>query len=386
MKELRIGVIGTGGRGELAFHAHEPDNGVRIVAGADVYPPGFKRFHERAGDDAFTTGDYRELLKRDDVDAVFVCTPDYCHEEHAVAALESGKPVYLEKPIAITMDGADRVLKTAYETGSKLFLGHNMRYFESILKMKEVIDSGAIGDVRAAWCRHFVSYGGDAYFKDWHSERKHSTGLLLQKGAHDIDVIHWLAGAYTKQVVAMGKLDVYDKCKRRNRETRGDASFDSKHWPPEECNGFSPIIDVEDHTMLLMNLANGVQASYLQCHYTPDSSRNYTFIGTKGRVENIGDSGGARIEVLTSRDSKEPDAIYNIGQTTGGHAGSDPRIVQAFVDFVRDDTQPNTSPVAARYSVAAGIMGTDSLRDGCTPRMVPDLDPKLIEYFDNGQK
>ena len=53
---------------------------------------------------------------------------------------------------------------------------------------------GHIGEVKAGWCRHFVGWGGDFYFKDWHADRTKSTGLLLQKGAHDIDVLHWLCG------------------------------------------------------------------------------------------------------------------------------------------------------------------------------------------------
>ncbi len=384
MSDTGIGVIGAGGRGGLAGHSHDPGNGARVLAGADPREQVRKGFIEKYGEEAFFCEDYKDLLRRDEVEAVFVCSPDYCHEEHAVAALEAGKHVYLEKPIAITVEGADRILRAAYESKSKLFLGHNMRYFPSILKMKEIIDSGIIGEVKAVWCRHFVAYGGDAYFKDWHSERELSTGLLLQKGAHDMDVIHWLAGAYSKSVVAMGKLDVYDKCAKRNPEQRGEAAF-TRIWPPLSNTGMSPTIDVEDHSMVLMQLANGVQASYLQCHYTPDSERNYTFIGTQGRIENQGDSGRCRIIVRTTRTSDEPDIVYNIKPVEGGHGGGDPRTVAAFLAFIRDGVIPNTSPVAARYSVAAGVMATESLRDGCTPRVVPDLDPDLMAYFENGQ-
>ena len=127
-KELRIGVIGAGGRGGLARHAHKPDQGVRLVAGCDVVPAVLERFKQDYAPDAFVTDDYRQLLARDDVDAVFVTSPDYCHETHAVAALEAGKCVYLEKPMAITIDGCDRILRAAYENGVKLYLGHNMRH------------------------------------------------------------------------------------------------------------------------------------------------------------------------------------------------------------------------------------------------------------------
>lgn len=175
---------------------------------ADTDPKSIERFQEKIGTDTFVTDDYRELLKQD-IDAIFVITPDEFHEEHAVASLEAGKATYLEKPISITIESCDRILQAAYENKTKLFIGHNMRHFPVILKMKELIDSGIIGPIQAVWCRHFVSYGGDAYFKDWHAERSKQLGLLLQKGAHDIDVIHWLAGGYTQRVVGMGKLSVY---------------------------------------------------------------------------------------------------------------------------------------------------------------------------------
>ena len=94
----------------------------------------------------------------------------------------------------------------AYETGARLYVGHNMRHMPVVQTMRQLIQDGAIGDVKAIWCRHFVGHGGDFYFKDWHADRSRTTGLLLQKGAHDIDVIHWLAGASTREVTAMGEL------------------------------------------------------------------------------------------------------------------------------------------------------------------------------------
>jgi len=365
MKELRIGVIGVGGRGILASHSHKPDNGVIITAGADPWRIALDKFALEYPE-AELFNDYKLLLKRSDIDAVFICSPDYCHEEQAVAALKAGKAVYLEKPMAITIEDCDRILDTAERTGSKLYLGHNMRHFESILRMKEIIDSGTIGEIKAVWCRHFVSYGGDAYFKDWHSEQKYSTGLLLQKAAHDIDVIHWLAGAYTKSVVGMGKLDVYDKCSKRTDDERGDASFHKESWPPLTQKKMSPVIDIEDHNMILMQLENGVQVSYVQCHYSPDAWRNYTFIGTKGRIENKGDHGNCSIEVYTKRtdDFSKPDQVINLTGETEGHGGADPLIVQRFIDYVRGTAEPNSSPIAARNAVAVGVAATESIRNG----------------------
>ena len=385
MKKLQIGLIATGGRGVHGFEAHRPEQGIEIVAGADINPAAQKNFKEKFPD-AQTFTDYRDLLKIKSIGAVIIATPDYLHEEMAVAALEAGKAVYLEKPMAITIEGCDRILETAMRTGSKLFVGHNMRHFPVVLKMKEVIDSGLIGEVQVGWCRHFVGYGGDAYFRDWHSEQRYSNGLLLQKGAHDIDVMHWLMGSYTRSVVGMGMLSVYNRCARRSPDTPGCAKWDVRQYPPLTQTGFSPIIDVEDHSMVMMQLENGAQMTYMQCHYAPDAERNYTFIGTKGRVENIGDYGGCQVHVWTQRGPREtPDIIYKLKPVAGGHGGADTPIIDNFLDFVRFGAKTNTSPVAARQSVAAGVLGHYSMRHGNNRQDVPPLPPEVVAYFDNNQ-
>lgn len=382
---LGLGVIGAGGRGFLAKHAHDPEGlGSHLVAACDTNPAALEKARAAYGADLFVTEDYRALLARQDVDAVFVTTPDFLHEEHAVAALAAGKHVYLEKPMAITLAGCDRILRTAREAGRRLFVGHNMRHMKVVLKMKELIDRGAIGEVKAAWCRHFVAYGGDAYFKDWHADRTRSTGLLLQKAAHDLDVMHWLCGGYTRRVVAQGALTLYDRIADRHPPgERGDASWHDENWPPLSQRGLNPVLDVEDVSHVLMEYDNGVLATYQQCHFTPDKCRNYTFIGTAGRIENIGDAPGSAVVRLWNRrgDFPQGNEQFPIPEATGGHGGADPSIVAEFVNFVRHGGKVSTSPVAARYSVAAGFLATESLRDGSTPRDVPPLPEDLRAYF-----
>jgi predicted dehydrogenase len=278
-------------------------------------------------------------------------------------------------------------LATAKKETVPLYVGHNMRHFAVILKMKQLIDAGAIGTVKTAWCRHFVSYGGDAYFKDWHADRTKSTGLLLQKGAHDIDVLHWLCGGYTDLVTAMGDLTLYgDIADRHAANERGDASFVASNWPPLTQKALNPVVDVEDVSMVLMRLDNGVLASYQQCHYAPDAWRNYTVIGTEGRVENFGDGIGedSCVRLWNKRsDRYRPggDQVFPLSHLEGGHGGGDPRIVAEFLRYVRQGGTTKTSPVAARYSVATGCMATESLRNGCQPMAVPRLDQSLVQYF-----
>ena len=391
MKKTGIGLIGADFSLRAALiEKNYPRDTAEMSAVCDRNPAMLERYREEHPDSrAYLCSDWKELLANPDVDAVCIMVRDQYHEEIAVAALEAGKAVYLEKPMALSVEGCDRILETAWRTGSKLFIGHNMRYVPSILKMKEIIDSGLIGEIQSVWVRHFINYGS-CYFRHWCARRETCNGLLLQKGAHDIDVIHWLAGGYTTRVVGMGRLSVYNRT--TGRLAPGEApdrkiSWDPGCWPPLELKGLDPDLNVEDHNMMLMQLDNGVQASYEQCMYTPDAERNYTFIGNRGRVENIGDFGDCRIHVWTRRGSRsEPDIIYHLKATDEGHGGSDPEIVNAFFDFVRTGKNPVVSPVAARNAVAAGAMAHYSMRHGNIPMDIPPVRPELLEYFADGQK
>ncbi|WP_432798197.1 Gfo/Idh/MocA family protein [Poriferisphaera sp. WC338] len=383
---IKIGSIGAGRRGKICKMAHDPVNGVELVAVCDVLPEVIAEYQEEFGGKLFATADYKELVAREDIDAVFVTTPDPFHEEHAVAAMEAGKHVYLEKPLAITLEGCDRILETAERCGVKLYVGHNMRFFPVVMKMKEIIASGRIGEVQAIWCRHFISYGGDAYFKDWHSEREYSTGLLLQKGAHDIDVIHYLAGAYTQRTVGMGKLSVYDRVEdRRGEDELGVPDFNRANWPPLSQKGMSPKIDVEDHTMMMMSLENGVQANYMQCHYTPDDVRNYTVIGTEGRIENFGDTSSeeqwAQVRVWDRRCGYQEhgtEAIAIPPLEEGTHGGSDDLIIADFVHYLKTGENRGATALDARMSVAAGCCATESLRQGNKAMEIPVYEGAMV--------
>lgn len=390
--ELRIGQIGSGGRGKsLGLLAHQPKNGSRVVACCDHNPDTLARCRADFGDGIFTTTDYRELVKQD-LDAVILATPDFLHEEQAVAVLEQGLALYLEKPMALTVEGCDRILATAKKHKARLYLGHNMRHMAFVRKMKELIDDGAIGEVKACWCRHFVGHGGDFYFRDWHAERRYTTGLLLQKGAHDIDVIHWLCGGYSRTVNALGALTLYDKLPGRRpdigkpRKVTID-EMDFSLFPATKMRGLNHRIDVEDLSTMQMKLSNGVFATYAQCHYTPDYWRNYTVIGTEGRIENLGNGEpGTIVRLWNKRASYNPkgDATYKIPVLRGTHGGADPLIVNEFLRFVREGGRTETSPVAARESVAAGCVATESLRRGGIVLKVPPPKPAVARWFENG--
>jgi predicted dehydrogenase len=386
--ELRIGVIGAGRRAiHLAYLTHRPDRGIYITGAADPDPEACEALSGIIDPPCFLTGDYRKLLFHNLCDAVIIASPDFLHEEHAVAALKAGKAVYLEKPMATTIRGCDRILRAAMRYRQKLYLGHNMRHMPFVLTMKEIIDSGKIGRVMTAWCRHFVSYGGDAYFKDWHAERSKTTGLLLQKGTHDIDILHWLCGGVARRVTAMGKLCLYNQVKdRHSPQEKGDATWYSHNWPPLLQKALNPELDVEDVSMVLMELDNGVLVSYQQCHFTPDAWRNYTIIGSEGRIENHGDiCGDVVIRIWNKRTSYNPDGdiFVPVVAEEGAHGGADTRIINEFIRYVREDCRIHTSPIAARNSIAAGYMATLSLRKGGKAMTVPAVSNRLLHFFNN---
>lgn len=388
---LRVGVVGVGARSQFTLAAERPENNGRITAVCDPHPLVRERVRERLNKDPDSltiTRTCTELIKAG-IDIAFVTSPDDTHAAATIELLEAGIPVYLEKPLAIDLEDATEILRTAYRTGTKLYVGHNMRHMNVVRSMREIIRSGRIGEVKAIWCRHFVGHGGDYYFKDWHAEREHVGGLLLQKAAHDIDVMHWLADSHTTDVVAMGGLTVYDQVTDRADNTDDLMSnwFDWDTWPPLSQKRLNPVIDVEDLSMMLMRMDSGVYASYQQCHYTPDYWRNYTVIGTEGRIENFGDGEGGVIRLWASRSdySAAGDASFPILGDAGGHGDADVLTIGEFIRFVRDDAPTDTSPLGAWYAVAAGIQATDSLRHGSTPRRVPALEPELVAYFQANQ-
>ena len=184
----------------------------------------------------------------------------------------------------------------------------------------------------------------------------------------------------------MGNLTVYNQITdRHDQSKRGDTSWYVENWPPLSQKGLNPIIDVEDLSMIQMELDNGMLACYQQCHYTPDAWRNYTIIGTEGRIENFGDNPQEYcvVRLWNKRTAYNPDGDvhYTIPADPGSHGGADPKIVSEFVRYVRQGGKVLTSPIAARNSVATGCQAAHSLRNGGVPMDIPPVSKKIRDYF-----
>lgn len=154
-EKLRIGIIGCGGIAHAHARSYFNFDDVEIVAGADIIPGKARKFLDEFGlTDATAYEDTEELCKRDDIDAVSVCTYNSTHAECTIAALESGKHVLLEKPMTVTLDEAIDIMRAEKKSGKIVSVGFQPRYDVNSKKVKEIVSSGKLGKV------YYIQTGG----------------------------------------------------------------------------------------------------------------------------------------------------------------------------------------------------------------------------------
>lgn len=154
-RKLRIGIIGTGGIAGAHADSYKSFDDIEMVAGADIIPGKARKFLDNFGwTNAAAYESHEELCKRDDIDAVSICTYNSTHAVCAVAALESGKHVLLEKPMCVTLDEALKIVRAEKKSGKIITIGFQPRYSENCKKMKRIVESGALGKV------YYVQIGG----------------------------------------------------------------------------------------------------------------------------------------------------------------------------------------------------------------------------------
>jgi predicted dehydrogenase len=154
---IQLALIGAGiqGQSDMGHALQVP--GVKLVAVADCYDGRLAHTKELWGADIFTTRDYREILARQDVDAVLIATPDHWHKQAAVDAMKAGKDVYLEKPMIHIYPDGPEIISTAHSTNRILQVGSQRVSSVVYAKAKELLASGAIGElnmVSARWDRN----------------------------------------------------------------------------------------------------------------------------------------------------------------------------------------------------------------------------------------
>lgn len=268
--DLGVSLIGCGRAGMIhALNFYKKVPGARIVAVADVVEDAAKAAAAECRADSWYT-DYREMLQNPNVDAVVVVSPTDLHRQIVLDCANAKKHVLCEKPMAMNSSECQEMIDACDKNGVKLQIGFMRRYDKSFRRAKQLLDSGAIGEL----VQIHSHTRGPSKPHPWMYDLKKSNGILAEVNSHDIDSIRWFSGSDVRSLYAIGG-------NYRNPEVRSE-------YP-----------DYYDSCMVSGTLKNGVQfslngAAYVQYGY--DS--HVELVGTKG-VMHVGRSEGDFVRCTT---------------------------------------------------------------------------------------
>lgn len=317
---LRYAIVGTGGRSTMFLKAicETYKSRAALVALCDSNPlraanwsadiPGKKP-------PVYGPEDFLPMLKKHAVDTVIVTSMDRTHHHYIVAALRAGCDVITEKPMTTDADKCREILEAQKETGRSVRVTFNYRYSPRNSRVKEVLQSGLIGQVLSV---HFewlldTKHGAD-YFRRWHRDKRNSGGLLVHKSTHHFDLVNWWLDTLPTEVCAFGGLRFYG---RENQEQHGfgarypyatgnpnaagdpfaldltsSESLRKFYLEPAVVDGyrrdqnvFGDGISIEDDLGLLVRYRNQAIMTYHLTAYSPWEGYRVMFNGTRGRLE-----------------------------------------------------------------------------------------------------
>jgi len=194
MAEHGFGIVGCGMISEFHSAAVAELEGGGLAAVSDVIERSARKIAGKYG--VPWHRDHKDLVKRDDVDIVSVCTPSGAHMEPAVAAAEAGKHVIVEKPIEVTLARADKIIEACDRNGVKLCAIFPSRFSDSVLTLKKAIDEGrfgtlTVGDCYNKWWRSQEYYDSGGWRGTWELD---GGGACMNQAIHSVDLLQWLMG------------------------------------------------------------------------------------------------------------------------------------------------------------------------------------------------
>lgn len=338
MQKLRIGIIGCGG---IANGKHMPalknqHELAEMVAFCDLIVEKAEKAAKDFGTpDAKVYTDYKALLEDKSIDVIHVCTPNRSHCEITVDALESGKHVMCEKPMAKTYADAQKMLEAAKRTGKKLTIGYQNRFRPDSLLIKKAIDNDELGDIYYAKA-HAIRRRAVPTWGVFLNEYEQGGGPLIDIGTHALDLTLWMMNNYKPKAVlghAFKKLG--------DQKDTGNAWGD---WDPKEFT-------VEDSAFGMITMENGATIM-LESSWALNSldvrEAQTTLCGTKAGVDTVD---GVRFNSVEygKQTVKKMDMSAGGVAFFSGSGSAEPADVEAYqwLKSIIDDTQPIVLPEQA---------------------------------------
>lgn len=333
-EKTRIAIIGAGG---ICYYAHLPSfalikDKVDVAFLCDIKPAKAQWNKDEFKLDCGIIADYRDVLKREDIDAVDICTPNHLHSIIAAEALLAGKHVFCEKPDAVSVDEVLRMQQAADQSGKVLMVMRNNRYLASSEYMKKYIEKGLAGEIyagRCGWIRRRGIPGKGGWFT---TKSLSGGGPLIDLGVHMIDLAVWLMGN-PKPVAVCG--NVY----RKFADDQSISDSDSAKFGETEDGG---IFDVEDLAMGLIRFENGA-CLQIEFSWASNISGETSFVELRGEKAGFTWKDG-KIEIY-SEDQGYP---LDLKPYTEGGLGGHERNIHHFIDVIRDGAKP-------QYDVSQGL-------------------------------
>jgi predicted dehydrogenase len=335
-KQLKAGIIGCGG---IAEGKHIPAlakiKEVELAALSDRNLAKCQAFRDKFAIDAKVYVDYRELLNDESIDVVHICTPNYMHEEMAVAALLAGKHVNCEKPMALNGAGARRMLEAAKQSGKKLTISYQNRFQPEVLYLKQLVEQGDLGHIYFAKA-HALRRRGVPQHGLFLDKEKQGGGPLIDIGTHALDLTLWAMDNYEPASV-MGKAH-YELGKLEN------AANPTGPWDPRKFT-------VEDSAFGMITMKNGatvILESSWALNIRHEGTRKTTLCGTKcgadlwddGLTLNGDENGRLYTKKIEFNDTGIP--FYNLTQASPAELEA-----RSWIDCILNDTPPVVRPEQA---------------------------------------
>ncbi len=245
--QINLGIIGPGSRGQQLMRTFLRVPGVRFAGLCDVYEPRFAAAREITKENTPIYHDYRELLAARDLDAVIVSTPLSLHSQHEIAVLESGRHVYGEKSLALTVEECYSIVDAVKRTGKHFQVGlqyHYAPWYRETLRRIQVGKIGRVTQVYAYWHRNNswrrpVPNGSDKKLErliNWRLYKEYSGGLVAELGSHHINFANEVFGSMPEMVVGSGGIDFW----KDGRETQDNVQV-TYRYPSGQTLVFSAI-------------------------------------------------------------------------------------------------------------------------------------------------